>query len=192
MTVFEYGSSIISIILGLAVAHLLGGLTAPLRLRSSSGTHWIFTAWCISTLFVVVGGWYAIWSILQDVETLYFFRFLPLLLVCCVIYGAARILVPDFHSNVLPDLRAHFESIRAPFLCCLAFVFGTGAAVMPVLNITAGGTAALLEIGSGVVLCALALAGAFVANPRFQAVLALAWPAIYLVQQGIQPAISAL
>jgi len=35
------------------------------------------------------------------VETLYFFRFLALLLVCCVLYGGARILVPDFHSDVL-------------------------------------------------------------------------------------------
>ena len=192
MSVFEYGSSIISIILGLAVAHLLGGLTAPLRLRSSSGSYWIFTAWCISTLFVVIGAWYAIWSILEDVETLYFFRFLALLLVCCVLYGGARILVPDFHSDVLPDLRAHFESIRTPFLCCLAFVFGSATAVPLMFNIPSGGTAVPLEIGSGVVLCALALAGAVVANPRFQAVLALAWPVVYLMQQGIQPAISAL
>ena len=191
MSVFEYGSSIASIILGLAVAHLLGGLTAPLRLESISGRYWLFSAWCVSTLLVVVGAWFGIWSVLRDVHTLHFSYFTTVIVMCCVLYSAARVLVPDFSNEPLPDLRKHFESVRTAFFCCLAFVFGGGtAAQVGGAELTPSGSSAPLEISSGILLCILALAGAFVPNSRFQAALAVGWPIIYLVQQSVQPAIS--
>ncbi len=189
MSVFEYGSSIVSVILALAVAHLLGGLTAPLRLKSTSGSSWLFSAGCFSTVLVVVGGWFGVWSILRDVHTLHFSYFTALIVICCFLYGAARVLVPDFSNDPLPDLEKHFESIRTPFFCCLAVVFGGGTAAM-VADLTTSGSYALLEMSSGALLCVLALAGAFVPNSRFQAALAIGWPIIYLVQQSVQPAIS--
>jgi hypothetical protein len=188
LSVFEYSTSIISIVLGLAVAHLLSGVTAPLRLASTSRPSWIFLVWCVSWILVVFGGWYGAWAALRDVETLPFLNFLLVFATACVIYAAARILVPEFPDNSLPDLQAHFERVRRPFFICVALVFGAGSTLQLFAGIS--GRAPQLELLLGVVLAVLALSGAAFSAHRVQAVLAVVWPALYLLQQSIQPAIT--
>jgi hypothetical protein len=47
MTAFEYGSGLISIVVGLAVARVLGGVGTFLGARERSVQDWIVAAWCL-------------------------------------------------------------------------------------------------------------------------------------------------
>ena len=190
MSVLEYGVSIVSIILGLAVAHLLNGITSPLRLSRTFPVPWIFLGWCLSMILVVLGGWFGAWTILREVEVLAFPSFLLLVADVCVLYCAARVLVPDFTGGSLPDLHAHFERVRTPFFICIAVVFGFGSLAGLVGNFS--GDFPVAEAALGSVLAVLAVSGAVISSPRFQNALAVVWPMVYVLQQITQPAITAL
>ena len=137
-------------------------------------------------ILVVLGGWFGAWTILRGVEVLTFPSFLLIVAGACVLYSAARVLVPDFTGGSLPDLHAHFERVRTPFFICIAAVFGFGSLAGLV------GDSPVVETTLGSVLALLAVSGAVISSPRFQDALAVVWPMVYVLQQITQPAITAL
>jgi hypothetical protein len=141
-------------------------------------------------ILVVLGGWFGAWTILREVEVLAFPSFLLLVADVCVLYCAARVLVPDFTGGSLPDLHAHFERVRTPFFICIAVVFGFGSLAGLVGNFS--GDFPVAEAALGSVLAVLAVSGAVISSPRFQDALAVVWPMVYVLQQITQPAITAL
>ena len=66
MTVFEYASGLTSIVVGLAVARILGGISTFSSAGGRSAYDWIVGAWCLALLFTLVGFWMAGWVILRE------------------------------------------------------------------------------------------------------------------------------
>ena len=189
MTVFEYSTSILSIVIGLAVAHLLSGVIAPLRFGTRVQGYPVFTLWCLTMILVSVGAWFGVWSTLREQARLGFFTFMIAFSGSAIVYAAARVLVPDFSQESLPELVDHFETVRRPFFACLALIFGAGASIA-LLGVTTSVESPRLEIALALLLAGLAGAGGLVASARFHTLLAIVWPLIYLAQQSLQPAIA--
>lgn len=90
MGIFEYAASILSIVLGLAVAHLLGGVAWIIRAPKTGPIFWVFSSWCFVMLLVIIGWWWGIWAAFKDLEELSFWDFLPPFVVSTLLYVGPR------------------------------------------------------------------------------------------------------
>ena len=68
MTVFEYASGLISIVVGLAVARVLGGIGTFMAASQRSAADRIGASWCAALLFNLVGFWIAGWQAFGALE----------------------------------------------------------------------------------------------------------------------------
>lgn len=189
MSVFEYASTILSIVIGLGVAHLLGGVSNIIRFARQLRIYWVLVGWIVVIVLVHIGWWYAVWTGMRTDE-LSFWMFLIPFLVSMLLYTTARLLTPDFDPKDLPDLHQHFQEVRVAFFILLTLMFVVAmlfSLVWAPPDLSALGS---VEWALGVILMGLCLSGALVRDDRFHATLVIVWAVIYLAQQAIQPALS--
>lgn len=158
MSDFEFVTIVLSIVLGLGITRILGGLAGVLRHRATMRSHWISIVWAVDAL---------LWQILYWLGTVNSYRhgspeftvtgFGMLFALAIALYFAASLVLPD---DIGPDtdLARHFEAIRRPFYLVLA-----GLPVLEFLDTMSHGTGSLARQGwaYGAVL-ALTFAGAVV------------------------------
>ena len=182
MSILEYATSILSIVLGLGVAHLLGGIAWMARNPKNSALFYAFGIWCVSVLLATLGWWWAIWSAFRDLDALAFWGFLPAFLISTLLYLAGRILVPP-STELSGGLDDNFPLAAKPLCLCIATIFfiSGGLGPTPVLS---------FELVLGLALIGIALSGVFAKTPQHHLYVALGWLCVYLVQQTIQPDIA--
>ncbi len=173
MTPYEYLTVFISVVLGLAVVHLLSGVALLLDTRIRARPDWIHVLWTANVLITTVLVWWFNFPLTRIlVWTLPFF--LNLVAYSVVLYLMSGLLYPVRGSEVI-DFKAHFEANRVRFfLVCLAFqVVDFSHAVLE--------RQALGTDWSGIRLTVLALfaiafvVGARTSNRTYHGVLVLAW-----------------
>ena len=173
MTPYEYLTVFISVVLGLAVVHLLSGVALLLDTRIRARPDWIHALWTANVLITTVLVWWFNFPLTRIlVWTLPFF--LNLVAYSVVLYLMSGLLYPVRGSEVI-DFKAHFEANRVRFfLVCLAFqVVDFSHAVLE--------RQALGTDWSGIRLTVLALfaiafvVGARTSNRTYHGVLVLAW-----------------
>jgi hypothetical protein len=182
MSILEYATSILSIVLGLGVAHLLGGIAWMARNPKSRVLFYVFGIWCLSVLLATLGWWWAIWSMFRNLETLTFWGFLPAFLISTLLYLAARILVPP-STELSVGLDENFPLAAKPLYLCILTIFAISGSIGPTPVLS-------FEVVLGGVLLAITLSGFFAKTPQHHLYVALGWLCVYLVQQTIQPDIA--
>ena len=113
MGVFEYLGVLLSVIMGLGVTHLLGGLSKTIHHRTTVKLYWVHTLWALNILIYIVIIWWGMfwWSNQQEWS---FFQFLLLTLYAIVLFFAASLLFPwDLSENF--DFERHFFETRPWF-----------------------------------------------------------------------------
>jgi len=123
MTAFEYASALISIVVGLAVARVLGGVGAFLVAKRRSSADWVVAGWYLTLLVLLIGWWHAGWLAFRDRPTidpgtLYGWSF-----ATALFYLAAYILVPDRAGHAPSSEEADLSPLRPAFYLCLAAHF---------------------------------------------------------------------
>jgi hypothetical protein len=93
MTIFEHLSVFVSIILGLAVVHLLGGVSLILDARIRTKVYWVHLLWTANMLFLIVLVWLGNF-VLAPVTLFSAAHFLNLLAYAMVIYLMSGLLYP--------------------------------------------------------------------------------------------------
>jgi hypothetical protein len=160
MTLFEYVSVMVAVVLALGVAQILNGIGALLVARERPETYWIHSVWIAFVALLHITIWWYFWDLrLRPPDTVPAFVFS--LLGPAVVYLTTYVLLDGrFPQNA----REHFYRVRRPlFALSLA---GTAIQLLapwvqdyPVpISFTAG---SLLSIG-------VAAAGFATANPRAQ------------------------
>ncbi len=163
MTGFEYASGLISIVVGLGIARVLGGFGAFLNLEHRSPRDWIVAAWCVLLFLVHVAWWMVGWQVLRQqaeisLGTLAFWSFATALL-----YLAAYVLVSG--SEGIGSLRLPNRA----FFVCLALhfgvlpLFGVATAPRPISQFTA-------QLFASFVMTVATASGVFVRTQRGYAV----------------------
>ena len=120
MTPYEYLTVFISVVLGLAVVHLLSGVALLLDTRVRARLDWIHAVWTVNVLVTTVLVW---WFNFHLTEVLVWTlpHFLNLVAYSVVLYLMSGLLYPVRGSEVT-DFRIHFEANRPRFfMVCLAF-----------------------------------------------------------------------
>ena len=111
----------VSLILGIAVARNLVGLSQLLVYRDRVRPDGIFLAWAIFFIFVPAADW---WDLLgwPDVDTVFIWDYFWLLVRPMVLFLVCSLLFTGLTDEPVIDLRARFERIR-PALFTLGAVY---------------------------------------------------------------------
>jgi hypothetical protein len=175
MTVFEYASGLISIVIGLAVARVLGGIGTFIVARDRSVSDWIVAAWCVALIFVLVAWWMIGWLVLGGQTELAFTTLFLWVVASAFLYLAAFVLLPGAAIGEAGDPREHLRPLRAAFYFCLAGHFGV---VFLVVLTRGGGGWGTANIG---ILAVLSASGAIASSSRGHALqlgIFLTWVAV--------------
>lgn len=104
MDAFSYLSVLISIVVGLALAHLLAGFAAMVRARASVRAYWPLAAQMALMFLIQVQLWWALFS-LREVRYWSFPEFLVVLMQAVLVYLATAFLVPKVRAGEHIDLK---------------------------------------------------------------------------------------
>jgi hypothetical protein len=108
---FNYLSVLISIILGLAIAQVLQGVRGLVLTRSKVKRYTPTIIWTGMALLIAVQGWWASFSMHQQVN----WNFLALLIIvlqATCVYMVAALVLPDAKGDNTVDLREHYFAHR--------------------------------------------------------------------------------
>lgn len=104
MDAFSYLTILISIVVGLALAHLLAGFAALVRARTRIAIYWPLFAQMALLFLVQVQMWWAFFS-LRGIGHWNFPEFLIVLMQAVFVYLATAFLVPELREGGRIDLR---------------------------------------------------------------------------------------
>lgn len=113
MSIFEHVSVFVSIILGLAVVHLLGGLSLMLDTRVRTKIYWVHLMWTANMLLLTTLVWLGNF-VLAPVAVLSVGHFLNMIAYSMVIYLMSGLLFP-VRGGEVTDFRHHFYANRQRF-----------------------------------------------------------------------------
>jgi hypothetical protein len=121
MSLFEYLSVFLSVIMGLGVTHILAGLSKTIHYRRSLKLFWVHTLWAINILIYIVIIWWGMFWWSKQVNWS-FFEFLLLLLYAIALFLAASLLFPWDLSRDF-DFEVHFNETRVWFFAVFSFAW---------------------------------------------------------------------
>jgi hypothetical protein len=125
MSPFEFVTVFFSVVLGLGVAHLLGGISELIEARARVRTYWIHSVWVITVLLLLVQAWWGLWP-LQSAPSWSYVAFLCLVAYQGTLYLLSTLALPRVGYDKVIDLADHFSVIRPIFLSFVAGNFAIG------------------------------------------------------------------
>ena len=122
MDAFSYLVVLVSIVVGLALTHLLAGLAGMVRARRRIAVYWPLAAQMALLFLLQVQMWWAFFG-LRDVGRWSFPEFLVVLMQAVLVYLATAILVPEMGYGGHIDLKeCYFREARWYFGALLLVV----------------------------------------------------------------------
>ena len=173
MDPFSYLVVLTSIVLGLGVTRLVGGLGHLMQSRKRKRTYWVHTLWAVNLLLVnVIVWWFAYrW---RTYERWTFFLFLWLLLSPIVLYLIASLLFPDADDEQpIPEWRGYYYENHRDIFLLLSLIFPIDiidTLLKGVAHFRDQGPAYFITMGLWFTLC---LVAAFARNARYHAFFAV-------------------
>lgn len=119
MTPFEHLSVLISIVLGMGIAHLLWSVQRLVQARQRVRLYWLPLLWTALVFTIQVEWWWASFDFRQHMRW-NFFYFLFVLLSPVTLYLAAAFVLPDIEGERSYDLRDYYYRTRGWLFSVLA------------------------------------------------------------------------
>lgn len=120
MTLFEYMSVAISIVMSLALVRVVSGISHTVAVGRR---YWVHLVWMAVLLLVIALHWWNLWAY-RDFDDWNFLVFVSLIIAPALFCFQAAALVPDDPDDVL-SWQEHFSSVRRRFFISLTLVFVT-------------------------------------------------------------------
>ena len=133
MQSFDYIAVLLSIVISLALAHLLIGIAQMIQhgVRSFSIP---LAQWMLWSLFLCVDYWFSIWHL--HLETIWSLPYVCLLLLqASIIFVAARLIVPVASDGAAIDMTAFFDRNRRKYMAVVIVL----AAINEIVNVSLPG-----------------------------------------------------
>jgi len=175
---FEYLGILVSVVLGLALARLTSNVSRSIKRKADYQPYWVQWVWTFNVWLLLLGVWWGMvsWDFLDGWT---FFLFLFIMLYATLLFMLADALYP---YDMVPgtDLKAHFFEHRRWFfglfaLCSLIDIPET--ILKETFDLRPVPAAYPVLVSSWFV---IAVVGMATSNPRVHAVLAIAWPVVFL------------
>jgi hypothetical protein len=174
MTPFEHLSVLISIILGMGIAHLLWSVHLLVQARARVRFHWLPLTWCALVFVSLVQWWWGSFD-MRTRQDWNFFYFLFVLLRPVVAYLSAAFVLPTLEPGSPVDLRQYYFANRQWLFSLLA----AGNLLDAVRRNVEGQPWSDIAVWSNLVSCALLGSLAASRGVRHHAVITLLTAALY-------------
>lgn len=176
MSVFEYVSVMVTVVLALAVSHILTSLATIVANPERVRPYWVHFLWAALLLGLSLQAWLVLWT-LEGQSVWPVGQIVMMIASASLIFVAARVLEPELRPDERLDLRAHFFRVRSPLFATLS-VFWLFPIIGPFL-FRDGHVADRQTVGR-LAFLGLSLLGFVVASPNFHALLAVAWAVLLI------------
>jgi hypothetical protein len=123
MSPFEFVSIFFSIVLGLALAHVLVSFSNMVEARGRVRTDWIHSLWVISITVLIVHSWWGMWGMQNSVKLWNYASFWTMVIYYGSVYLLSTFLFPRVPEEGTIDLGIHFEGVRKVFMGVMAVTF---------------------------------------------------------------------
>lgn len=188
MSPYEYLTVFLSVIFGLAIVHLLSGVSLILDARERSRPYWVHLVWTLNVFVLAVVTWWFNFS-LEAIREWSFLHFADLVFYAVLIYVLAGLLYPTRGPEVV-DFRAHFERNRQWFFTVFA-IFVPVDVFNSLLEVTAGlegyfGQVYFFFMGASLL---GAVAAARTRNALFHGLFGIGWLVSLLAWVGLEYAV---
>lgn len=117
MTLFEFITVMVSMILALSLGHLLEGISYLIRVRGRVRWNLPYVLWLGTLVPSLVNHWWSLWDLRE--LTWNYASFLYILIAPIMLSFAASFLAVDRPERGPIDLSAHFSRISSPFLMAM-------------------------------------------------------------------------
>lgn len=117
MTLFEYLSVAISIVLSLSAGQVLVNLR---EVFDPARRYWVHALWVVQTLWLHVIYWWSMWAY-RDIESWSLLSFAFVLLVPALLFMSSSALVPTYAQNV-SSWDQHFYTVRRWYFATRALI----------------------------------------------------------------------
>lgn len=178
---FEYISVLISVLLGLAITHLVVGMVSMIQNRESTRLYWVHLLWVLNVITYITQWWWAFhyWEKLDSWSMSVFY----LLFIYSLILTAIAGLLFPVHGSVTDYRIFYYKQFRWFFT--LQFLWLS----LDIVEVTVKASLGLRPIPSDYFLFTIPmilffLAAVFVKNPKYHAFLVLVvfgWNVLYNV-----------
>lgn len=176
MAVFEYVAVMVTVVLALAVSHILTSLATMVANPERVRPYWLHFVWAVLLLGLNLQAWLVLWT-LHGQARWPTGQIVMMLVSASLIFVAARVLEPELPAGACVDLRRHFFRIRFPLFATLSVFW-----LFPILGRFAFVGARLLEpetLGR-LAFFGLSLSGALIESPTWHALLAMLWTGLLI------------
>lgn len=183
MNLFSYLGVLVSVIMGLAITELLGGLRKVIQYRRNAETYWPHIVWNLNVFIYIIAIWWGFfwWNSLEDWS---FFLFLFILLYAVMFYFLATMLNPH-------ELESGF-SFKSYFMDNRVWFFGTYAAAwsIDIVETHLKAEEGLRDVPEYylifvAVMIGFSIIGMITRNEKFHAFWAVLWPSTVLCFLGV-------
>ena len=113
MSLFEFVTVMISMILALTLGQLLSGTSFLLKTTREVRWHWPHTLWMATLGIDLVNHWWALWDFHELAWN--YASFLYILIAPILLALAVGLIVPDRTATSTLDMTRHFGRVRRPF-----------------------------------------------------------------------------
>ena len=189
MSAFEYATGLISIVVGLAVARVLGGIGTFSAASERPASDWIVVSWCLALLLTMVGWWMTAWATLRG-QAEYAFSTLSIWFVAtALLYLAAYVLIPGTSIGSARGSGSSLRPLPSAFYLYLAAHFAVAVLLGLTLEssvVADGGpsTAAIASLLPAALMTGLSALGAVLHSERDRALHLGAWLVVLVAVIG--------
>ena len=124
MSAFEFVAVLFSVIVGLAISHLLGAASELIEVHSRVKTYWVNTIWLITVFIWDIFTWWGMWE-LNNLEYWNYPSFSLVVVNLSGIYFMTTLVLPQPTETGKIDLKEHHFLVHRVFFIITAYNFAS-------------------------------------------------------------------
>ena len=124
MSAFEFLTVLFSVIVGLAISHLLRSASDLIEIHSRVKTYWINSVWVVTVFIWDVFSWWGMWE-LNNLEMWNYAYFFLMVVNLSGIYFMTTLVLPKATESGNVDLKKHYFLVHRIFFMITAWNFAS-------------------------------------------------------------------
>ena len=125
MSAFEFVAVLFSVIVGMAISHLLSAASELIEIHARVKTYWVNTLWFITVFIWDIFSWWGMWA-LNDLEYWNYASFFLVVVNLSGIYFMTTLVLPRATESGRIDLEKHYYLVHRIFFIITAFLYVLG------------------------------------------------------------------
>ena len=124
MSAFEFVAVLFSVIVGLAISHLLSAASELIEIHVRVKTYWVNNIWMVTVFIWAIFSWWGMWE-LNNLEMWDYPSFFLVVINLSGLYLMTTLVLPKATESGIIDLEKHYFLVHRIFFIITAWNFGS-------------------------------------------------------------------